>query len=240
METKICSKCGIEKNIKDFRYRKWRDIHYYVSICKECEREENRVRALKYHYEHREEILEKNKERYEKHKDEYSIRAKIYRENNSEKIKEYEKKRNKIRLQDPIYLEKKQKIREEYKSTRNKNEKNKRNADSVYKLKGEIRNMLNTSFHRKGSKKKKHTEEILGCSINEFIDYLLHTFYDNYKCDWDGIEPVHIDHIIPLSTANTEEEVLKLCHYTNLQLLRAKDNLVKNDRLDWTLEDEQY
>ena len=37
----------------------------------------------------------------------------------------------------------------------------------------------------------------------------------------------HIDHIVPLATAQTEEDVIKLCHYTNLQLLTAKDNLEK-------------
>ena len=44
---------------------------------------------------------------------------------------------------------------------------------------------------------------------------------------YDNKEKVHIDHIIPLATAKTEEDVIKLCHYTNLQLLKAKDNLKK-------------
>ncbi|MEE3343481.1 MAG: hypothetical protein VZS44_05275 [Bacilli bacterium] len=239
METKTCTKCGIEKNLEDFRYRKWRNIHYYVSICKECERENNRIRSLKYHYEHREEILKKQKERYENHKDEYAIRSKKYREENSEKVKDYERKRNQIRLKDPVYLEKKKQIRENYKSTRNELEKYRRSTDSVYKLKGEIRNMLNTSFNRKNTIKKSHTEDILGCSIDDFINYLLQTYYNNYNSQWDGKEQVHIDHIIPLSTAKTEEDVLRLCHYTNLQLLKAKDNLVKNNKLDWSLSDDE-
>jgi len=41
----------------------------------------------------------------------------------------------------------------------------------------------------------------------------------------------HIDHIIPLSSAKTDEEVFKLCHYKNLQPLWAFENLSKGDKI---------
>ncbi len=41
----------------------------------------------------------------------------------------------------------------------------------------------------------------------------------------------HIDHIVPLSSAKTEEDVYKLCHYTNLQPLWSKDNMSKGSKL---------
>jgi 5-methylcytosine-specific restriction endonuclease McrA len=41
---------------------------------------------------------------------------------------------------------------------------------------------------------------------------------------------MHIDHIIPISYGKTEEEVLKLNHYTNLQPLWSIENLQKGNR----------
>ena len=72
-----------------------------------------------------------------------------------------------------------------------------------------------------------------------FINYLIKTYENNYneKWDWEYLKNVHIDHIIPMSTAKSEEEVIKLNHYTNLQLLKAEDNMQKSDKLDWRLDD---
>ena len=40
----------------------------------------------------------------------------------------------------------------------------------------------------------------------------------------------HLDHIIPISWAKDEDEVIKLNHYKNLQPLWAEDNLLKNNK----------
>ena len=109
--------------------------------------------------------------------------------------------------------------------------------DDVFHFKSQIRHLINQSFRRKGIQKKGKTEEIVGCDFQAFNEYLLQTYRDNYGEEWDGVEHVHVDHIVPLATAKTEKEVIELCHYTNLQLLKGKDNLSKGDKLDWNLKD---
>tara|TARA_R110000868_G_scaffold401649_2_gene677268 strand:+ start:6108 stop:6494 length:387 start_codon:yes stop_codon:yes gene_type:complete len=90
-----------------------------------------------------------------------------------------------------------------------------------YVIKGAIRG----AFRSKNKVKIGLTLDILGCSIIEFKAHLEAQFepwmdWDNRglyngECDygWD------IDHIIPLSTAITEEDIMRLNHYTNLQPL---------------------
>lgn len=216
METRICKKCGIEKPLDDFNksYNKKYKKYYSRYKCKDCEREYLRNNAKKYYnseqgkkkrqeylQNNREEILEKNRKRTalyrETHKEEIHSKNKIYRLNNKEKINKYFNNR--------------------YKN------------DYEYRFKCNIRTMMRMSFRRKGKMKNKHLEEILGCNIEFLINHLIATYEDNYNEKWEDeyLSEVHIDHIKPLKYANTEEEIEKLCHYTNLQLLKAKDNLKK-------------
>ena len=51
---------------------------------------------------------------------------------------------------------------------------------------------------------------------------------------WDNhtVNGWHIDHVIPLASAKTEEEIYKLNHYTNLQPLWWYDNLSKGKKYE--------
>ena len=109
-----------------------------------------------------------------------------------------------------------------------------RRVDPVYRLKNTIRTSIIMSFHRRDKIKSSHCEEILGCSIEELVMHLRKTWLDEYGDEWSG-QPCHIDHIVPLAVAKTKQEVIKLCHYTNLRLITPKDNIYKKDSMEYAI-----
>ena len=80
-------------------------------------------------------------------------------------------------------------------------------------------------------KKGKRTEEILGETFDNVRLHIEKQFADGMS--WENHGEWHIDHIIPLSSGKSEEDYIKLNHYTNLQPLWAKDNMNKGAKLDW-------
>ncbi len=114
-------------------------------------------------------------------------------------------------------------------------------TDNLFALKTKISKNIRKYISKKGFIKKSKTTEILGCSYEEFLNHLESLFepwmnWENkglhergrFNYGWD------IDHIIPLSSAKTEEEVIKLNHYTNLQPLCSCINReIKQDNLDF-------
>ena len=114
--------------------------------------------------------------------------------------------------------------------------KDRKAQDSLFKLTINIRSLILCSYKRscKGVyKKARKTENILGCTIPEFIEHLkslfteVMTLENNGQCE----ECWHIDHKIPISSAKTEEDIIRLNHYTNLQPLWRDDNLSKGKKI---------
>lgn len=227
METKICKICGEEKTLDNYYFRK--DSNKYSNKCKLCH---NKI-CKTYRENNIEKCKELSKKYRENHRDEILLKKAEYREKNREQLKEKAKQYYKDNI-DTIKIRRKQQRKKSNETTR-KYVANRKKNDKVYVLKCQMRHLLISSFNRKNYVKKSHLEEIVGISINELIKHLLKTFRDNYGYEWDGIEKVHIDHEKPLKYAKTEEEVIKLCHYTNLQLLKAEDNLKKGAKLDWKI-----
>lgn len=216
---KFCSKCNKFKSIEEFRESKL-NLDGLFRWCKECEK----VYKREYYQRNKEKVNKKNI---------------LWKENNRERYDEYHKKywiKNKERLKKinkENYLKNKNRIakqKQEY-------DKHKRQIDPIHKLKQNTRNLIRNSFKKTGYSKTSKTFQILGCTFEDLNRYL----FENAKKKYPDFTPkdylvkgkYHIDHIIPLVTAKTEEDVIKLNHYTNLQLLTAEDNNIKRDFLNW-------
>lgn len=112
----------------------------------------------------------------------------------------------------------------------NKRRKERYNEDSHFKLTVTIRNLMVMAFSKNGFKKNSKTNKLLGCDWETLKVHIENLFTEGMSWELMG-EHIHIDHIIPLSSAKTLEDVYKLCHYTNLQPLWAKYNLMKNGKI---------
>lgn len=101
--------------------------------------------------------------------------------------------------------------------------------DPLYGFKVKVRKFICQSFKRRKESKVMRTEEILGCSFERFMAHICSLFKDGMTIDNYG--EWQIDHIIPLSTARNKEDVIRLCHYTNLQPLWASENRAKSNKI---------
>lgn len=104
-------------------------------------------------------------------------------------------------------------------------------TDPIFRFKCSVRRCIRDAFKRRNKTKSEKTLKYLGCTWNEFMDYIEKQFQPGMSFDNYGFDGWHIDHIVPLATAKTEEQVAKLNHYTNIQPLWAKDNLSKGAKI---------
>ena len=102
-------------------------------------------------------------------------------------------------------------------------------TDTLYKATIIARSVTRKSISKMGYTKMSHTYEILGCSYEDFKTHIESLFLEGMN--WDNRSKWHIDHIIPISFAKTEEECLKLSNYKNLRPIWGKDNLEKSDTI---------
>jgi hypothetical protein len=245
MQTKICSKCKEEKEVCEF-YTDKSKINGYYSSCKECKiiytktrvnenktylklwkisnpdyhkkfREKNPNYVKKYYQNNKEVIIERVKKHYHENKEKNSEKFRTlstkYYYNNREKRLEYNKKYNNINRE-----------------KRNEFLKTKKINNPIYRLSHNVRGRIYTFLKNNNIIKQNKTFDIVGCSPEFLKEHLENQFTEGMSWDLMG-KYIHIDHIIPLSSAKTEDEVYGLCHYTNLQPLWAEDNLRKSNKI---------
>ncbi len=164
-----------------------------------------------------------------KHRDETQYNKKYYNEN-----------RDKVLIKSKKYtLNNKEKVKAQVKEWVNNNKKHKRKynreyevkrkaKDPFFKMKRIIRSRLNAAINSNKWKKNNKFNNYIGCSQTEFIKYIESKFHTGMT--WENHGKWHMDHIIPISSAKSVEDLYKLNHYTNLQPLWAFDNMSKGDK----------
>lgn len=212
---KKCSQCNEVKPVAMFgKHAKHSDG--IQSNCRKCKA----VKDKAYHEANRDRIKKKSHEYYLNHRDTIIKRARQYEIDNKE-----------------VIAEKRAEYFQKNKEKWNQYNKDRAKIDPVFAVKITMRKTLCKLMA--GTHKSKRTEEILGCSYVEFKQYIESQFepwmswsnkglYNrtmNYG--WD------IDHIIPLSSAKTEEDIYRLNHYTNLRPLCSHINRnIKRDKYE--------
>jgi len=111
----------------------------------------------------------------------------------------------------------------------NEYKRQRKQKDPLFKMKHNLRSRTYYAFKNKGYSKKTKTKEMLGVDW-EIVKKHIERQFKEGMC-WENYGYWHIDHIIPLASAETEERIKQLCHYSNLQPLWADENLSKADKI---------
>ena len=205
-------KCSICENYKEFEdYQKCTSCtNGLTTHCKKCDIEVSK----KYRDSIPDDIKKKRKrEEYLRNREGYLRRSKEYAQNNKEHVTLW----------------------------RREHERNIKYKNPSLHLTRNIRALIKTTFTRgivKDIIKAKKTVGILGCTFEEFKNHIESQFeswmnWDNYgnvcevleyNCSWD------LDHILPVSLAQTEEDIYLLNHWSNFQpLCSLKNRNIKRD-----------
>jgi hypothetical protein len=158
--------------------------------------------------------------------------VKKYQQENTDKIRGYDKKyyqenANRIKERRKQYRqENADKVRETKKQYQNE----RRNSDPLYKMIHNLRRRVYSYCRAIKVNKSTRTKQMIGVDLTIFKSYMESKFQEGMT--WENYGQWHIDHIKPLSLATTEQEVVELNHYTNLQPLWAVDNIKKSNKYE--------
>lgn len=193
----------IKKKVCDACLKKINDDKQF----KRKEKKEERKEYLKnWNLEHKGEKKEYNKKYYQENKKNFFEYQKTYMQ--------------KLKIDEP----------EKYKKRRGyERVKIRREKDPLFKFKCNLRNLIKNSLTKQGYTKKSKTYDIVGVEFQDFKIYIETKFVEGMS--WENYGEWHLDHIIPISSAKTEKELILLNKYTNFQPLWAIDNIRKSNFL---------
>lgn len=221
-----CSTCRELKATDEFSKNK-RSKSGLDYSCKECNNKRSRNNYIKnrsnnllrykrnsrnYYNENKSAILDRQKKYRQENKETIANREMLYRKENKEAIA----KRSKI------YRENNRPHTNEHRNKRYK-------TDPIFKIACNLRSRLYRFCISASMNKKFKTLDSTGLTATELKTYIESLFTKGMS--WNNYGEWHIDHIKPLCTAKTIEDVYILNHYTNLQPLWRADNLSKGGRV---------
>jgi ribosome-binding protein aMBF1 (putative translation factor) len=102
-------------------------------------------------------------------------------------------------------------------------------TDPLYRFRKLLSNNIRKCFKSGGYSKTSRAHEILGAEWLVIKEYFESKFTEGMS--WENYGEWQIDHILPISTATCEEDIIRLNHYTNLQPLWKEDNLRKSNKM---------
>jgi len=251
--SKTCSQCGICRPASfEFFGKCAANRDSLAGQCKVCvkqnrvayyqaNKEKVKAASLEYYRKNTEVAIARVTAYYQKNTDVVRQRVSDYRANNQEKIKSarvdaYQADKDKFKAKaSEYYLANKDRVQVSQAAWRGKNKHRvqayganyaeKVKADPLLTLQMRYRNIVSKAWRGSGFVKNSRSHEILGCSWDEFRTHIERQFTKGMT--WNRMPEIHLDHIVALSTAQTEADVLALNHFTNLRPLWAFDNLSK-------------
>ena len=176
-------------------------------------RESHNAEAKEYHKEWR----DKNREHLNrKARDKYKEDPQAFKERKDRYIKSHQEQ----------YKESNRKYKAENRQKCTDYERNKRHSDPVYRFRTSVRCLIWGYARKKGYTGNKKIWEMVGCDFDTFLVYIQNQFEDGMTLEnyGHGEGCWNIDHITPISTAKTDEDIERLNHYSNLRPMWATDN----------------
>lgn len=204
------------------RKRRRRLVH---RLWRKKNKEHCKEYAARYREANRERIRETNERCRRNNREKHLATQRRYKEIHRDRLRDVERK-----------------WKSKNKSKRNESLKILRQTDSNWRIRNNLssrnRAVVREAFARlnRGERYMKlKTLESLGCTIEELKTQFESQFTEGMTWERFMSGEIHIDHIKPCASFDLTKvsEQRKCFHHTNLQPLWAKDNLRKNDKLDY-------
>ena len=194
-------------------------------------------KAMDRRYENIEKSREKEAKRREENRDKYRQSGRDWYKNNKEKSHAWSKayaKKNPKKCQAYVSRWKKENP-EKHLQWRRGNMVKRLANDPIFAFRQRLRKRMWGALNRKNQRKTVSVADCLQCSPDHFLNHITGLLLPGMTIENRGLW--ELDHIIPLSIADNEEQMIELGCYVNIQPLWATDNLKKSDNIPENFEE---